>query len=188
MKTALTWHVVLLKYTIVLVFFLTEAFAHQTITLSISFFWFTHTTWCWFFTDSACLREHKQPRLRYCSLIQMPGTTQPVQNPSSKARDLMLIGSLQTHSHSPAILLKLDPNLMPRGAAHFTPVGLPTLLQQSAKVFKPKESAALPYGIHNALQHLLLYCELDYLTSFSVSPFSMCLGLSAHLCSFIQVL
>lgn len=143
--------------------------------------------WCWIFTDSARLIEHDQPRLKYCSLIQMPGTTLPVQNPSFKARGLMLIGHLQLHSHSPAILLKMDPNFMSRGAAHSTLGGALTLLQQLTRVFKPKESATLPHGIHNALQHLLLYCELDYLTSFSVSPFSICLGLSAQLCSFIPV-
>lgn len=83
--------------------------------------------WYWIFTDSACLREHNQPRLKYCSLIQMPGTTLPVQNPSFKARVLMLIGSLQLYSHSPAILLKMDPNLMSRGAARSTLGGLLTL-------------------------------------------------------------
>jgi len=99
----------------------------------------------------------------------------------------MLTGSLQIHSHSPTILLELDPNLMSRGTARSTLVGLLTLLQQLTRVFQPKESATLPQGIHNALQHLLLYCKLDYLTSFSVSPLSMCLGFSAHLRSFMQV-
>lgn len=39
----------------------------------------------------------------------------------------MLIGSLQLYSHSPAILLKMDPNLMSRGAARSTLGGLLTL-------------------------------------------------------------
>lgn len=34
---------------------------------------------------------------------------------------------------------------------------------------EPQESVPLPPGIPNALQHLLLYCELDF-TSFSVPP------------------
>lgn len=100
----------------------------------------------------------------------------------------MLIGNLQICSHLLATLLRLNPNLMLKGAAHSTLVGLLALLQQLTRVFKPKESATLPHGIHNALQHLLLYCELDYSTSFSVSPFSISLGLSARLRSFTQVL
>lgn len=62
----------------------------------------------------------------------------------------------------------MDPSLVSRGAAHSTLVGLLTLPQQF-RLLKPKESATLPPGIPNALQHLLLYCELDF-TSFSVSP------------------
>lgn len=62
----------------------------------------------------------------------------------------------------------MDPSLVSRGAAHSTLVGLltPTAV---ARLLKPKESATLPPGIPNALQHLLLYCELDF-TSFSVPP------------------
>lgn len=128
----------------------------------------------WIFNRFNMLKRAQPAPIKYCSLIQMAGTVLPVQNPSFKARGLLLIGSFQLHSHSPAVLWKINPNVIPRGAAHSTlVVGAQTLLQQWTRVSKPKEGATLPHGIHNALQHLLLYCELNDFTCFSVSPLSI---------------
>lgn len=44
--------------------------------------------WHKHFTDSACLREHDQLRLKYCSITQKPGPPLPVQNPPSTTEAL----------------------------------------------------------------------------------------------------
>lgn len=63
----------------------------------------------------------------------------------------------------------MDPRLVSRGAAHSTLGRVTDAPTAVTRPPKPQESVSLPPGIPNALQHLLLYCELDF-TTFSVSP------------------
>lgn len=70
--------------------------------------------------------------------------------------------------YTPTPQLKMAPGLVSRGAAHST-LGVSVSPTAVTRPLKPQESVSLPPGTPNALQHLLLYWELDS-TTFSVSP------------------